>query len=372
MLISGKFIKAHPTMKSLIKFTAPAACLSCLILASAVSAQGQNSGKDYVTPVRKAAQAGDPDALGKMSGLIQLGAVVGTPQMSFDLAKASAEKGSPFGRRALGNCYEKGKGVATNKPKAAELYKSCRAELEQLAKDGDPLTQIFSGSCYVTRDGDDQDARNAAGWFRKAADQGNALGQCCLGACYVSGAGVAKDPKEGVKWMRKAADQGNLAAQYCLGACYSAGIGVDKDPKEGVKWMRKAAEQNLADAQYGLGVCYETGTGVAKDPKQAEEWYRKAADQGHEESKKYLSERMVQAKHIQDILDSAEDANAEKYGGPSTAEIMKPWLDLEALSPNLRGFSKVVGVKIKVNIRCPAEKRLGWGHFVRDTRDSAC
>ena len=62
----------------------------------------------------------------------------------------------------------------------------------------------------------------------------------------------ADDFKEAAKWYRKAAEQGHVSAQYNLGYMYHSGKGVTQDYGEAVKWYRKAAEQGEAEAQYSL------------------------------------------------------------------------------------------------------------------------
>jgi len=125
-----------------------------------------------------------------------------------------------------------------------------------------------------------KDERQAAEWYRKAADQGNATAQLNLGVMYDNGQGVAKDERQAAEWYRKAADQGNATAQRNLGFMYESGKGVAKDERLAVSWYRRAADQGNATAQLNLGVMYDNGRGVAKDERQAVEWYRKAADQG--------------------------------------------------------------------------------------------
>ena len=45
------------------------------------------------------------------------------------------------------------------------------------------------------------------------AEQGDAAAQCLLGVVYAQGLGVPQDYKEAAKWYRLAAEQGHAAAQ---------------------------------------------------------------------------------------------------------------------------------------------------------------
>ena len=72
----------------------------------------------------------------------------------------------------------------------------------------------------------------------------------------LNGTGVVKDQKEAATWYRKAADKGHSKGQYNLGVCYAEGEGVIKDQKEAATWFSKAADQAHKDAQFNLGVRY--------------------------------------------------------------------------------------------------------------------
>jgi TPR repeat protein len=66
---------------------------------------------------------------------------------------------------------------------------------------------------------------------------------------YFSGQGVPQDYREAAEWFRKAAEQGEAAAQSWLGSMYSHGRGLPQDYEEAAKWFRKAAEQGHAEAK---------------------------------------------------------------------------------------------------------------------------
>ena len=75
--------------------------------------------------------------------------------------------------------------------------------------------------------------------------------QFLLGLMYDRGRGVPQDYKEAAKWYRKAAEQGDSLAQGELGWLYNVGKGVVQDDKEAAKWYAKAAEQGTpADTSY--------------------------------------------------------------------------------------------------------------------------
>ena len=151
-----------------------------------------------------------------------------------------------------------------------------------------PWAQNKLGAMYYDGQGAKQDHKEAAKWFRKAAEQGNAIAQCNLGARYHKGEGVAQDYTEADTWYRLAAVQGCADAQSNLGAMYANGEGVKQDHKEAVVWYRKAAEQRFARAQGNLGAMYANGHGVPQDFAEALKWWQLVAEQGDEGALKNL------------------------------------------------------------------------------------
>ena len=68
--------------------------------------------------------------------------------------------------------------------------------------------------------------REAAQRYLKAADQGEASAQCKVGLMYADGNGVTQSDNEAVRWFQMAADQGDAGAQCHLGDMYKVGRGV--------------------------------------------------------------------------------------------------------------------------------------------------
>lgn len=183
------------------------------------------------------------------------------------------------------------------------------AVLKQKAMQGDIVAQYYLGKAYASGKGIKKDLKQAAAWYRKAADNGNVDAQNNLGTAYWYGHGVLKDQEEAMSWWRLASNEGNAAAQTNLGMAYATGQGINKNMTKAINLWRKAAEQDNAQAQYYLGIsygkddprsypwfrkaadqgvikaqtavglAYENGIGVAKDEEEAVLWYRKAADQ---------------------------------------------------------------------------------------------
>lgn len=122
------------------------------------------------------------------------------------------------------------------------------------------------------------------------AMDGDSEAICRLGIMYHDGDGVQMNPKQAAGFFKIAAELGNMVAQYNLGLCFLKGTGVKENKKQAAKWIRKAAEQGLAKAQYAMGVIYFEGDGVKSNFKKAEEWYWKSAKQGNLDAKRALAE----------------------------------------------------------------------------------
>ena len=159
------------------------------------------------------------------------------------------------------------------------------------AEKGDVASQSALGDCYYNGDGVEVNHREAAKWYRKAAEQGDINAEFKLGAMYATlyeaGKGVVRDYGESIKWYhkavdqyRKAADQGVAVAQCSLGQIYRQGEIVPQDYSEAAKWYRKAADQGEVNAQENLGVQYSKGEGVPQNDIEAYIWFSLAAAQG--------------------------------------------------------------------------------------------
>ena len=145
------------------------------------------------------------------------------------------------------------------------------------AKAGIVSAQVKLAGCYAEGRGVRVNRREAAKWYRAAAERGNVTAQCHLGRAYEKGSGVKKNELEAVEWYRKAAVQGDAYGQFLLGVAYECGVGVKRDYKQAVKLYQDSAEQGSVYGQCFLGSCYDEGIGVEKNEALAKMWYAEAA-----------------------------------------------------------------------------------------------
>lgn len=132
------------------------------------------------------------------------------------------------------------------------------------ARTGIVSAQVKLAGCYAEGRGVRVNRREAAKWYRVAADRGNVTAQCHLGRCYEKGWGVKTSELEAVQWYRKAAEQGDPYGEFLLGVAYECGVGVKRDYEQAVEQYQKSADQGCIYAQCFLGSCYDEGIGVKK------------------------------------------------------------------------------------------------------------
>jgi TPR repeat protein len=137
------------------------------------------------------------------------------------------------------------------------------------------------------------------------ANAGDLSAQLQVGNAYAAGSGAAREPrqlaadyKQAAEWYRKAADQGSIVAEIHLADLYRDGRGVARDMAQAVAWYRKAAELGDAGAQGTLGLLYSVGMGVERDDVEAYYWLCLAAAAKGPNQTKYLANRQNVGEHI--------------------------------------------------------------------------
>jgi len=118
------------------------------------------------------------------------------------------------------------------------------------------------------------------------AKQGNADAMYLVGSMHHMGMGVSPSYKDAAVWYRKAADAGKIDAIFTMGIVYEGGIGVPRNAQEGFQWYKKSADRGFYAGQLKIANMYGKGVGVKKDIPQAYFWYgvaeRSAPKQGND------------------------------------------------------------------------------------------
>jgi localization factor PodJL len=164
------------------------------------------------------------------------------------------------------------------------------AAIRALATAGDPAAQFELGSRYSDGRGVGRDAKAAAQWFQKAAEQGLAPAQYRLGSLYEKGVGLDRDYAQARGWYQRAAQAGNARAMHNLAVLYAEGGEGKPDYAQAAQWFEKAAEYGVRDSQFNLAILYARGLGVTQSLEQSYLWFAAAAAQGDEDAGKKRDE----------------------------------------------------------------------------------
>ena len=181
---------------------------------------------------------------------------------------------------------------AQARPEAAPRQKEVSASAKPVQDDPESLFQL--GEKHYHGTGVSQDYKEAAYFYRQAAEKGHARAAEQLGYMYRDGLGVERSWSEAQKWFHKwhddapRVDHGSAGPRHntdCIDAAaiefflrgedYYYGHGVGQDYKEAAYFYRQAAEKGHARAAEQLGYMYRDGLGVERSWNEAQKWFQK-------------------------------------------------------------------------------------------------
>jgi len=158
------------------------------------------------------------------------------------------------------------------------------------------------------------------------ANAGDSAAQVAMGEQYAqAGANehyrdiAANDYKQAADWYRKAAEQKYIPAEMHLAALYrDGGKGFDRDMVQAAAWYRRAADQGDPTAQGTLGVLYSMGQGVPHNDVEAYFWLDLAASVKGPDQEKYAANRQMIGEHItaEELSDVEDRVAAWKAAHP--------------------------------------------------------
>ena len=122
--------------------------------------------------------------------------------------------------------------------------------------------------------------KEAAGYFRSAAEAGDPEAQSLLGRMYLDGEGVEQSDKKAFKWISLAAEQNEPYALDYLGYMYYEDRGTEKSFEKALDCFVRSAEEGNSEGAFNAGSMYVQGEGTEKDLSKAEEYFLIAADSG--------------------------------------------------------------------------------------------
>lgn len=216
-------------------------------------------------------------------------------RMSFEDTAMQQEDEQLDDRTMSYDCWELRKIIADENMPLEERDRAA-AELEQIARQGDPHAQYLMGLLFRDDGLLVPDAEQAKRWLELSAQE-LPDAQYALGKLYLSDDPDIHDPAKGLYWLQQAANGGHEYAAYRLVKEYLAGENISRDTVKAAAYLEQAAEQANPYAQYLLGKLCLMGEGVPRNENEAQHWFSVAAQNGHAYAG-YFLDRMEQEKDL--------------------------------------------------------------------------
>ncbi len=165
------------------------------------------------------------------------------------LIKRAADAGHPEALGVLGYLYSVGLGV----PKDSTLALQC---FRLAAEGGSVKAQVNLGLTLAKPGATYSDQAEGLRWIEKAANDGSPDAQAALAQAYFEGnlGPIRKNYAKAADWASKAAKQDNSKASNLLGVAYQYGYGVPKDANAAREQFLKAAAQGDHRAECNLAI----------------------------------------------------------------------------------------------------------------------
>ncbi len=194
---------------------------------------------------------------------------------AFNHALPRAKLGDPAAQLLIGVLYEKGLGIKQNRKEAAQWYKFAAENGSKEAQFSYAL-KLLEG-VYVTKD-----KKTARELLKKAADAGHSVAQFNYAQMIVDERPTSLGIKLALSYYEKAAASGVANAYLAIAQILTRGYGtVTPDEKAARDMLIKAALNNVENAQIELAIWLANGRGGEKDLAGALAWFRIAALRGN-------------------------------------------------------------------------------------------
>jgi hypothetical protein len=175
--------------------------------------QATEPSEKFKTTLKKA-QEGDPASQRDVGSMYLEGKEVAKdPKGAVEWLTKSAEQGDSWAEYGLGNMYRAGNGVKQDYGKAMAWFKKSAAPAQ-----GNQAGQLAVADMMIKGEGVSKDVQEGLRIISRLAQDNYSWAQYFLGDYYITGEFAPKDDREAAKWFRKAADQGNQAAKERLKA----------------------------------------------------------------------------------------------------------------------------------------------------------
>lgn len=131
---------------------------------------------------------------------------------AFPVCLAAAEAGDVAAKSIVGECYDRGLGVASDPAQASRWWRDAAAGGSLEAQNLLAMKYYYGGSVFGPEAGWRQDYPQAMRLWRISAEQANPASQFMLAEMYRLGLGVSADPVEAYAWYLLASTGGYALA----------------------------------------------------------------------------------------------------------------------------------------------------------------
>jgi TPR repeat protein len=181
----------------------------------------------------------------------------GDAQTALEALNYAAANGHPGALWKLGRMYQTGDLVTEDDGKAMELFARVANEYGDENPHGPDAP--FVADAFVTLGGYYQngipghvtaDPNRARRFFAYAASYfGDSDAQYSLADMFLQGEGGEQNARQAARWFKLAARKGHVSAQAEFGHMLFEGIGMDRRPTEGLMWLTIARLSSPGDPQ---------------------------------------------------------------------------------------------------------------------------
>jgi TPR repeat protein len=189
----------------------------------------KKKGNTFIHWYQLAAGVGDPVGEYYLGKCYWLGSgVKEDPAKALRLVLSAAKNGCAIAKYDLARWYDSGTAVTAKHSRKIRSYRKAASRYVPLCCEND-VVKLFveAHPCYT---------------FATPEVEFSVSTQFRLGRCYEGGVGVNKNVKEAARWYRLAADRGHVPALINLGKCYGNGIKVLKNIEEVHDWYQAVAQ----------------------------------------------------------------------------------------------------------------------------------
>lgn len=191
-------------------------------------------------------------------------------------------------------------------------------EIYQKALAGDAEAQNSLGDIFYLAKEVEEDYKEAAYWFRLAADQGHIEATYNLGFCYKYGYGVKQDPYYAIFFLEKSAQAGFHKAEFHYGEMLCRGTGGEQDLERGMMFLKRSCSKGNEYAPYELSQIYSSGILGAPDNKKYLRCIQLSASRGYARAQAYLGKEYFVGELVETNFDKGMEwcLKAAEGGNP--------------------------------------------------------